>query len=432
MPRVSIARRFDNYVETLGAGLYRPCARFLREAVFGLLSRRSVMLSDVGRSLNEPMKLIYSEKRLSRNLCTDRFDDHAVERDYVDIVKPLFKKGPAPVVAVDLTDIRKWYSKAQPYLHGIWDGSRHEQGIGYEVVTCEAVGDGAKRMPLCMRMFSPAAPDYRSQNEEVLAAVDHARQMVPEESVFVFDRGFDSRRFFAALNSRRMLWVIRTGSIRKGNNRPASAPGGKNKNRVVWANGVRCTVDEVPKMYPSNARYTLKRGRHTNFGLSWVTTVGVGVQTASGHVPNRPGPEHYSIVIIHGTGKKGDKSLVMLTNITVHGEAEARMVADSYFKRWGAEVAHRFEKQAFDLENVRALTWRGLKRIVLLVMLAYGFLALLEHKARKQVAERAERFRAFGPVPEYFYYRLLEGIAELVVRVVKRARCRPSPLHDTS
>jgi hypothetical protein len=71
-------------------------------------------------------------------------------------------------------------------------------------------------------------------------------------------------------------------------------------------------------------------------------------------------------------------------------------------------------KQGFDLENVRALTWTGLKRMVQLVTLAYGFLATLVHGPRKQMERIASSFKAFGSVPEYLYYRLLEGIGRVL------------------
>jgi hypothetical protein len=52
--------------------------------------------------------------------------------------------------------------------------------------------------------------------------------------------------------------------------------------------------------------------------------------------------------------------------------------------------------------------------MVQLTHLAYGFLALLVHGPRKQVVRIASSFKAFGPVPEYMYYRLLEGIGKLL------------------
>ena len=82
------------------------------------------------------------------------------------------------------------------------------------------------------------------------------------------------------------------------------------------------------------------------------------------------------------------------------------------------EEAHRFAKQGFDLENLRALTWTGLKRMVQLVYLAYGFLAQLVHGPREQTERIAATFKAFGPVPTYLYYRLLEGIGRLLRRTM--------------
>ena len=93
---------------------------------------------------------------------------------------------------------------------------------------------------------------------------------------------------------------------------------------------------------------------------------------------------------------------------------DARRVANIYLDRWGVEEANRFTKQGFDLEDVRALTWTGLKRMVQLVHLAYGFLALLVHGPRKQVERIAPSFKAFEPVPVHLYYRLLEGIGALL------------------
>ncbi len=78
--------------------------------------------------------------------------------------------------------------------------------------------------------------------------------------------------------------------------------------------------------------------------------------------------------------------------------------------RWGVEEAHRYVKQAFGLENLRALTWRGLNRLVLLAMLAYGCLATIVHTERRLAETLARDAKAFGPVPTYLFYRLLEVV----------------------
>jgi hypothetical protein len=74
-----------------------------------------------------------------------------------------------------------------------------------------------------------------------------------------------------------------------------------------------------------------------------------------------------------------------LLNLKVRTSDDAARVVDAYLGRWGVEEANQFVKQGFDLENVRALTWTGLRRMVQLVYLAYGFLAALVHGLRQQV-----------------------------------------------
>ena len=92
----------------------------------------------------------------------------------------------------------------------------------------------------------------------------------------------------------------------------------------------------------------------------------------------------------------GSEPIALLTNIRVDSASAARQVAHAYHERWGVEEAHRFVKRAFDLENVRALTWVGLKRVVMLAMLAmlaYGYLATLVHERREDVEMAARSFQ---------------------------------------
>ena len=87
MPREkSIAERFEAYVEAVGARLHKPNRRFLRDALFGLLENRSTLLSEIGRALDEPRRLIHTEKRLSRGLASRRYNDAAVEANYLKLV----------------------------------------------------------------------------------------------------------------------------------------------------------------------------------------------------------------------------------------------------------------------------------------------------------------------------------------------------------
>ncbi|ATB36271.1 hypothetical protein CYFUS_001685 [Cystobacter fuscus] len=407
MPREkSIPERFDAYVEKVGGRLYRPCRRFLREALFGLVEKRSVLLSQIGRALNEPSRLIHTEKRLSRNLANERYDDVAVEQDYLQLVAPILRdeRYPRPVIAVDLTDIAKPRARKMPHLYKVHDGSRDEIVNGYQVVSVEAVGVRGRRLPLLSRLFSQAAPGFKSQNATTIDAVTTVRPHVPKDAFWVFDSGFDGHIFFKRLDELGIRYAVR---LKLSNDRFLHSPEGKMK--------VSELVELLPQPHAHRIKFRRREGmgwRQKELQLGFVRDVHLPEYTPGGRpAEKKQGETRYSLVVARGLGMK---PLVILTTEDVQTKADAGRVVDIYLERWGIEEANRFTKQGFDLEDVRALTWTGLKRMVQLTHLAYGFLALLVHGPRKQVERVASSFKAFGPVPEYMFYRLLEGIGRLL------------------
>ncbi|OJH33993.1 transposase [Cystobacter ferrugineus] len=406
MPREkSIAERFDAYVEKVGGRLYKPCRRFLREALFGLVENRSVLLSQIGRALNEPRRLIHTEKRLSRNLANKRYEDAAVEEDYLRLVAPILRdeRYPRPVVAVDLTDIAKPRARKMPYLSTVHDGSKDELATGYQVVSVEAVGVRGRRLPLLSRLFSKVSPEHKSQNATALEAISTVSPHVPRDAFWVFDSGFDGHIFLRRLDELGLSYAVR---IKLSNDRFLHLPDGKMK--------VSEAVELLPQPHTHRTKYHRPEstGRKQELQLGFVRDVRLPAYTSGGRPSTKKlGETRYSLVVARGLGLK---PLVILTTEDVRTREDAGRVVDIYLERWGVEESNRFVKQGFDLEDVRALTWTGLKRMVQFVNLAYGFLALLVHGPRKQVERVAANFKAFGPVPEYAYYRLLEGIGRLL------------------
>jgi hypothetical protein len=402
----SIPERFDAYVEKVGGRLYKPCRRFLREALFGLLEKKSVLLSQIGRALKEPSDLIHTEKRLSRNLGNKRYDDAAVEEDYLRLVAPILRdeRYPRPVIAVDLTDIAKPRARKMPYLYKVHDGSKDEIANGYQIVSLEAVGVRGRRLPLLSRLFSQVAPGFKSQNATTLDAVATVRPHVPDDAFWVFDSGFDGHMFFRRLDEIGIPYAVR---LKLSNDRTLRTPDGEMK--------VSEAVELLPQPHTHRVKFQRREGKgwkKKELQLGFVRNVHLPQYTPGGRPSkNKDGATRYSLVVARGLGMK---PLVILTTEDVQTKEDAGRMVDIYLERWGIEEANRFEKQGFDLEDVRALTWTGLKRMVQLVYLAYGFLALLVHGPRKQVERIAATFKAFGPVPEYMYYRLLEGIGELL------------------
>jgi hypothetical protein len=286
----SIAERFHEIVERVGGRLHKPNRRFLHDAVFGLLERRSVLLSEIGRALDEPRRLIHTEKRLSRGLSSPRYDDAAVEQDYLNLVAHFLREEryPTPTISVDLKDITKPRARKMPFLATVYDGSKHELGHGYNVISVEAVGERGRRLPLLSRLFSAKEPGFKSQNVTVLDAISAVYRHVPKESFWVFDSGFDGQKFFRQFDAMGMNYTVR---LKISNNRFLYTPEGD------------MTVSELVEQLPKHHTYRPKRagtkltGRQGVLRIGFVRNVRLPVYQKGGRSIWKIGDTWYSLVI---------------------------------------------------------------------------------------------------------------------------------------
>lgn len=217
------------------------------------------------------------------------------------------------------------------------------------------------------------------------------------------DKGFDGHLFYQGFDELGLSYAVR---LNHHTNRTFLTPQGKTD--------VKKLVESLPRQHLHQVR-SLGKKRAWRLQVGWMRDVHLPHYRPSGFCTNEPGRTRYSVVVASG-GVLGQEPLTILTTVDVLTSDDAARVVDGYLDRWGVEEANRFTKQGFALEDVRALTWTGLKRMAQLVMLAYGFLALLVHGPRRQVERVASTFKSFGPVPEYLFYRLLEGIGRLLRR----------------
>ena len=89
--------------------LHRPQRKWIRDMILGIYRSESLMLSEIGRKLDEDTRLIHTEKRFSRNLNSDRLDDKDLLRRHLELASRATMKdnGEGVVTAVDYTDLAK-------------------------------------------------------------------------------------------------------------------------------------------------------------------------------------------------------------------------------------------------------------------------------------------------------------------------------------
>lgn len=382
---MKISNKLAQFTAQTGRGLSRPLYKFLRDMLTGMVAKKSIMLSDVGRALNEPTDLHHTEKRLSRNLSGRRLRDDRIRENYLRSVR---RDTVGAVIAFDLSDVRKEYSREQPYLAGIWDDSRKEKAYGYWLTQVEAVRPDGKHIPLWLEAWSQKTPDFKSQNAVICETIRQIAAHTDQSAVWAFDRGFDNPKVMAACEAAGITYAIRQ----------------VGKRAIIGPDGKKALTYEIAARVRMPYRFAWRAIRH---GKKYP----VEYRCGSAIVIYPDGRKRQLLVMQQGRFRE---PIMVLSNCLDARRASVIRLCLAYLRRWACEEAIRAVKQVFELENLRSLTWVGIRRMVLFAFLAWAFLCKVAKVIRRETSSIFGLYKSFGDVPEFFYYRLAEALAVLL------------------
>jgi len=382
---MKISHKLASFATQTGRGLSRPLYKFLRDMLTGMVAKKSIMLSDVGRALNEKTDLLYTEKRLSRNLCHGEMNDDEIRDNYLEMVGSDTKDS---VIAFDLSEIKKEYAKDMPYLAGVYDASAKSTATGYWLTMCEAIRSDNKHVPLWMKAFSQKTPGFISENEEIISTVRKIVAHTDPSAIWVFDRGFDRPKLMDACNDMGITYVIRQ----------------VGKRNVTNMDGETNLTFQHASAIKMPCRLVWRAIRH---GKQHPIEYRCGSEIVQLH------DRKYQLIVLQHSEYR--EPMMLLSNCTNTSRETVIRLCLAYLRRWSIEEATRAIKQCFELENVRALTWIGIQRMVLIAHLAWAFLCRVAQTIKSKNARIFNLCKWFGETPEFFYYRLAESLALLLL-----------------
>lgn len=307
--------------------------------------------------------------------------------------------GPGHIIAVDLSDITKRYAKAMPYLHEVHDGSEGEIGRGYGLATAVAhdlSGETkAVPLPLFFEVFSAAEANFKSQPaiwmdmlRRICAATRHG--------TLVMDREADNRRIMDLLLQEKRHFVIRVNTH-------------DHSRHLLYHRSTRARVKDAWKEARFYGELEANRPLGDGSRRPYKATYGALEVLLPGH-----GQPLWLCVF-----RSPDHSAPMVLLTTHKADTPERVVAvlAMYFGRWIVEELHRFAKQSFQLENIRALTWHRLQNLVAVVWIVLGAVATYAQRPEGETALRAFELlsqRIIKPlkVVQFWGYALMDGLRQ--------------------
>lgn len=379
------------------SGLSRERRRFAVQLVVALALAGDVMLSAIVRKLPKTdVAMRHRYKAADRMLG---------EIDLVPVAAlqtaELGRRvGPGHIIAVDLSDITKRYAKAMPNLYAVHDGSTGEIGQGYGLATAVAhdLSGETKAIPLPLHfeVFSAKEANFKSQPAvwmEMLRSLCAATQ----HGTFVMDREADNRRIMDLLLAEKRHFVIRVNTHE--HSRHVDLFNRKTRARVqdAWKEATFHGELKASRLLGDGSR----RPYEASYGALEVRL---------------PGHSRPLWLCVFDSLEHAAPMVLLTTHKADTPEAVIGVLA-MYFGRWVVEEVHRFAKQSFKLENIRALTWNRLQNLVAAVWIVLGAVATYAQRPGAETALRAFELlsqRLIKPLQkaQFWGYALMDGLRQ--------------------
>lgn len=403
----------NKFSGTITKGMGKVKQRLVKEMIYGIQASKDVKLSNISRSLQEPIALIKTEDRLSRNLGNEDLTE-AINKQIMRLADDKIQDD--MVIAIDPGDMMKPYAKAMEYLCNIYDGSEHVGARGYHLCQVTAANLAHDRIvPLYCEAYSSESDDYPGSSEKIIEIIRKVKAYTGTKGTWAIDRQGDDIDLIRCFTDEKLQFVTRLKSTRY-------LHFGGNKVRQVKAERIHHHVDTKHKAHIYISRDGKEEFLHLQYGAVSVS------------LPEFP-DTWYTLVIIKGFGKQ---PMLLLTNklLNIHDHKQLWKIVEIYLTRWKCDECYRYIKQSYNLEDFRVLSYNSVRNITVLVHAIAYFTSIylgLSLKLKIMVQKIFILSKRFFGVPSFYNYAMADGIFELLKysrKGIINFKYRIGPQHD--
>ena len=376
----------------------KPKRKFIADMLYGIQASGDTQLSSIMRAINDDPAMRHAvEKRLSRNVADETIGG--------EIDKAILAEGARHVrdnslIIVDPTEIRKEFGLHMEYVTMVRDASRSSKDgrdalvHGYHGCMAVACQNGSRRtVPLALKLWSSRAPGHLGENDEVLKLITTIMSATGGRGTVVYDRGGDRPAFYRAFVENGWDFIVRmTG-----------------RNVLSWRG--------LHEIHWLAQQCVMRHHHHVEFdshGKECSVQISFGAMPV--RLPMHPEKELHMIVV----KGFGNDPMMLLTSLPVNGSFESMWrIVEGYLTRWRIEETIRFIKQAYGFENIRVLSYRGIRNMASIILATAYFASawLGRHVKREVLAEHLKALsQRLGKIPEFANYAIADGIKRAFTR----------------
>ncbi len=294
-----------------------------------------------------------------------------------------------PVIHIDDSDVVKPEGYHFESLGIVRDGSKStsEKSVyckGYHVTEACVLTRSNHPVSIFSQLHSSEEKGFTSMNDITFAAMERGSKLF-KKATYVMDRGYDDNKMFQKMWELGQDFVIRLTQKRK-----------------LFFHGKWVPATELCAQRKGKVKLKLfYRGKEHQ---TYISHVKVQLTAAKRSV---------YLVLVYGIT---EHPMMLVTNKAISNKDDVIKIARLYFSRWRIEEYFRAKKQIFDFENFRVRKLRAINALNFYIGIAMSFLG---HMTRKDAANALlksvlEAARPIKDKVQFYYYRIADGIAELL------------------
>lgn len=364
-----------NFCNKISEGTFKTTKKLMQDTVYGLLSSKSCLISDISRELKEDIKLINTIDRLSNRL--SNFETNEISKIknnyYEEIVKYLPEEH--VIVLNDDTDLNKEYSKKLEDLCLVRDASSQIERYvnGYKVCEYVALSEKQKTpISLYSKIYSTIRADFKSENDETIQGENEVIKRLREynkKPIFIRDRGYDANEYFVKDIKENNKFVTRL----KGN-------------RHLLFKGKKKLVESV--VSSRKGKISTRLMYHGENKECYISYTKVELPACK--------EREITLVTIHGLSEDGIP-MMLLTNLEVKNKESAEHIVRLYFLRWRIEEYFKVKKE-YKWENSLLRSLESINNMNMFLIIAMTHLSIQVEKIEKNfhsnlILERAKALK---------------------------------------
>ena len=365
------------FINNITKNVVIPKQKFLKQAIPAVLLSGSLVITKHLRWIKDNCKDIhYSKKRLLNQL-NNRTQWQRILRNYrcsfADKIQP-----DTPII-IDMTDIAKPRAKKMQYISTVRDGSEGNLTTGYWCIEVYAHISKHVTIPLALHAYSIEQPEIYSENKQILSVIRQVSNNINGKGIWIADRGFDRLNLYKGLFRENIHFIIRQ----------------KGDRHVLLRSGVHTQMELLCERY-----YQMQVSNGNNSRIVYVAV----------KLPHI----HQQLYLVAAFSPKYDKPLMLLTPMKVLTLSQAEQIIAVYVKRWKCEEAIEFLKRRIGFERFSVRSYERMQNLLLLAMLAMGFLCFIQLGSRILVKSLFGFTSKFRKSISFEYYRLLDGLQHFI------------------